>query len=365
MKITCQTGALHEGFQVVGSVVQQRPTRPILSTVLLRAKDGGLELHATDLEIGIRLTVSGAEIEEEGQIAISQSRVASILRETADETVTLETDDRHCTITSSDSVFRLPIEAADEFPEIPVFDEGSSYEFDRKAFVEMISKTSFAAHRGKHRYALNGVLLIIKPKSVMMVATDGRRLAHIEKKVKFGDEADESVIVPTKALDQIIKVLTDDDEQIHLNILENQIVAKTARASVSTRLVEGHFPPYDSVIPKDCDKKLDIQRERLHSAVRRAALLTSEDSSAVFLSFQNGKVIVSAAAPETGEAKVELAVDYSGPDTELGFNPEFLTDFLRALDDETVRIEFRDSSSAGLFRAGKEFLYVIMPVSRE
>ena len=365
MKITCQTDTLHDGFQVVGSIVQQRPTRPILSTVLLSAKNGQLELHATDLEIGIRLHVAGAEIAEEGEVAISQSRVASILRETADETVTLETDDRHCTITASDSVFRLPIEAADEFPDVPVFDEGGCYEMDRKAFVEMVSKTTFAAHQGKHRYALNGVLLEVKPKSVLMVATDGRRLAYIEKKGKFSDSADEAVIVPTKALDQIIKVLTDDDEVIRINILENQIVAKTARASVSTRLVEGHFPPYDSVIPKDCDRKVDFDRERLHSAVRRAALMTSDDSSAVFLRFENGKMVVSAAAPETGTAKVELAVDYSGPETELGFDPRFLTDFFRALDDETVRIEFRDSSSAGLFRAGKDFLYVVMPVSRE
>ncbi len=365
MKITCQTDALHDGFQVVGSIVQQRPTRPILSTVLLVAKGDKVELHATDLEIGIRLDVPGVEVGEEGQIAISQARVASILRETADETITLETDDQHCIITASDSRFRLPIEAADEFPEIPVFDEGNAYDVERQAFVDMVSKTSFAAHRGKHRYALNGVLLEIKAKGIVMVATDGRRLAHIEKKAKFADDAEESVIVPTKALDQVIKVLTDDDEVIHLNILENQIVAKTLRAAVSTRLVEGHFPPYDSVIPKDCDKKVDMDRERLHSAVRRAALLTSEDSSAVFLAFQSGKLAVTAAAPETGEANVELAVEYDGPDTELGFAPEFLTDLFRALDDETIRVEFRDAASAGIFRAGKDFLYVVMPVSRE
>jgi len=365
MKITCQTSALHDGFQIVGSIVQQRPTRPILSTVLMVARDGKLELHATDLEIGIRLEVPGVEVEEEGEIAISQSRVASILRETADEAVSLSTDNQHCIIKASDSVFRLPIEAADEFPEIPMFDEGNAYDLDRGDLVEMVSKTNFAAHRGKHRYALNGVLIEIKPKHVVMVATDGRRLAHIEKRGKYGDEADESVIVPTKALDQIIKVLTDEDETIHLNILENQIVAKTRRAAVSTRLVEGHFPPYDSVIPKDCDKKLDINREAFHSAVRRAALLTSEESSAVFLTFSEGKMVVTAAAPETGEATVELAVDYSGPETELGFNPESLPDLFRAIEDATISLEFRDAACAGLFRAGKDFLYVVMPVSRE
>ena len=146
MKIACQTNALHNGFQMVGSVVQQRPTRPILSTVLLVAKDGKLELHATDLEIGIRLEVPGVEIEEEGQIAVSQSRVTSILGETSDESVTLATDDDHCTITASDSRFRLPVESADEFPDIPVFDEGKAYDIERSAFVEMVSKTRFAVN---------------------------------------------------------------------------------------------------------------------------------------------------------------------------------------------------------------------------
>jgi DNA polymerase-3 subunit beta len=198
-----------------------------------------------------------------------------------------------------------------------------------------------------------------------MVATDGRRLAHIEKKCKNRAGCDESVIVPTKALDEIIKVLTDDDEKIRLSIGENQVVAKTKSATVSTRLVEGHFPPYESVIPKDHDKKVDLNRERFHSAVRRAALLTSEESSSISLSFGKNELQVLSAAPSTGEARVKLSIEYSGAKVEMSFNPEFLSEFLRVLEDETVRMEFRDASSAGLLRAGKEFLYVVMPVSRE
>ncbi|MFP4057297.1 MAG: DNA polymerase III subunit beta [Candidatus Brocadiia bacterium] len=365
MKITSQTEALHTAFQIVGSVVQPRPTRPILATVLLRAADDTLELQATDLEIGIRFTVPDVQIEEEGAIAVPQARVAGILRETADETVTLSTDDRHCVITASDSVFRLPMESAEEFPDLPRLDQEKAYELDRNELVEMTSKTTFAAHKGKHRYALNGVLLVISEKKIEMVATDGRRLAHIERKAENPEGTDESVIVPTKALDQLLKVLTDEDERVRVNIAENQLVAKTLRATISTRLVEGHFPPYESVIPSDCDKKLEVRRESFHSAVRRAALLTSEESSSVVLHLQEGKVEVTSAAPETGEARVEVAVDYSGPALEIGFNPEFLTDFFRAVDDETVRMELRDASSAGILRAGKDFLYVVMPVSRE
>jgi len=365
MRIKCQTEALHDAFQVVGSVVQQRPTRPILSSVLLSASPDGAQLQATDLEIAIRFEVQGVEVEEPGQVAVPQGRVTSILRETADETVLLWTEDGHCIISASDSEFRLPVEAADEFPEIPVFDEAKCYELDRREFGDMVVKTSFAAHKGKHRYALNGVLLVIEPDKVRMVATDGRRLAHIERKGKNPGATDESVIVPTKALEQIIRVLVDEDEKIRVNIRENQLVAKTVRATVSTRLVEGHFPPYESVVPKDCDKKVALDRERLHSAVRRAALLTSDESSSILLHFGAKKVRVTSAAPETGEAKVEFPIAYEGGEFEIGFNPHFLTEFLRVLEEDTIRAEFRDPSTAGLFRAGKDFIYVVMPVSRE
>lgn len=365
MKIKCQTALLHNAFQLAGSVAQQRPTRPILADVLVTAENGQIELQATDLEIGIRLQVQGGEIIEDGKIAVPQARVTSILRETSDETIEIRSEDGHCVITASDSEFRLPTEVAEEFPELAAFDEEKAYEFDRKDFVEMVTKSSFAAHKGKHRYALNGVLVVIKPSKVEMVATDGRRLAHIEKKSKNRAGCDEAVIVPTKALDEILKVLADDDEKVRLNVGENQIVAKTLHAVVSTRLVEGHFPPYESVIPKDHDKKVELNKERFHSAVRRAALLTSQDSSSVTLSFTSGNLEVRSSAPETGEARVKLPIEYDGTGVEISFNPEFLTEFLRVLPEESVRFEFRDSASAGLFRAGKEFLYVVMPVSHE
>ncbi len=365
MKIKCQTALLHSAFQLTSSFVQQRPTRQILADVLITAGNGQIELHATDLEIGIRLLVQGGEVVEDGKIVVPQARVASILRETSDETVELRSDEGHCVITSSDSEFKLPTEVAEEFPELPAFDEEKAYDFDRKEFVEMVTKTSFAAHKGKHRYALNGVLIVVKPSKVEMVATDGRRLAHIEKKTKNRAGTDESIIVPTKALDEIIKVLGDDDEKVRMSVGENQIVAKTLRATVSSRLVEGHFPPYESVIPKDHDKKVELNKERFHSAVRRAALLTSTESASITLAFGKGKLDVKSSAPDTGEARVSLPIEYSGAAIDISFNPEFFTEFLRVLEDETVRMEFRDGASAGLFRAGKEFLYVVMPVSRE
>jgi len=365
MKITCKTALLHSVFQFAGSAVQQRPTRPILGNVLLTAKDGCVEVHATDLEIGLRLIVQDVQVAEDGRVAVPQGRMTSILRETTDETVVIESGEAHCVITTPDSEFRLPTEPADEFPELPAFEEDSVFEFNREEFVEMVTKTSFAAYKGKHRYALNGVLIVLKPSKVEMVATDGRRLTHIEKKAKNPARTDRAVIVPTKALD-IIRELSASDEKVRINILgDNQLLAKTGQGVVSTRLVEGHFPPYESVIPKEHDKRVDLPRERFHSAVRRAALVTSPDTGSISLTFSNGKLDVHCSTPEAGEARISLPVEYKGDEIEIAFNPEFLSEFLRVLSDETVRLEFRDSASAGLFRAGKELIYVVMPVTRE
>lgn len=367
MKITSPTQALQNAFQIVGAVVPSRPTRPILANVLVRATGDKLELLATDREISMRLEVGGVTVEQEGEAAIPQARVSAILNESADESLHLSVEGGRCIITTSDSEFRLSTENAEEFPEIPQFSAEGAFEFDRADFVDMVSKTSFAAHKGKHRYALNGVLLVIEPGIVRMVATDGRRLAHIERKTKSTEGAETSVIVPSKALEQIIRVLGDDDQTVQVSITGNQLIARTRQATVSALLVEGHFPPYDTVIPKDCDKKLDVSRDRLASAVRRAALVTSEDSSCVFLQLEPGRMVISSAAPETGEARVELPVEYQGEEIRVGFNPGFITDFLsdRVVKEETVRMELRDSGSAGLFRGGKGFVYVVMPVSRE
>lgn len=364
MKLACQTESLHTAFQAVGSIIQQRPTRPILADVLLVAEQE-LELQATDLEIGIRYKVSEAEVREAGRAAVPHARLASLLGATADETVELALEEAHCVLRSSDGVFHLPTSPVEDFPALPEFGQEGAYEIERAKLEEMITRTSFAAHKGRHRYALNGALLVMKAERVRMVATDGRRLAFVEKKVQNPEGTDLEAIIPTKALEQLVKVLCDEDETILLSLSENQVVAKTARAAVSSRLVEGHFPPYESVIPKDQDKKVELERERLLSAVRRAALVTSEEGASVTLNFAPGSLKVTSSAPETGQAEITMAANYGGPELEISFAPGFLTDFLRAVEDETVRAEFRDPTTAGLFRAGKDFIYVVMPVSRE
>jgi len=369
MKLTCQAEQIHAAFQIVGSVVQSHPTRPILGDVLLTAGEGSLEVQATDLEIGIRYRLSEVEVAEPGQAAVAFGRLHSLIGYYAkgNEAMELSLDGSNCLLKTSDGEFRLPTSPVEEFPALPDFQEGAAHRIEAAKFKEMVRQTTFAAHRERHRYALNGALLSIKGKVVRMVATDGRRLALVEKKTETEQDAELEVIVPTKALDEIIKV-ADDEEDLSLCLAgeeQNQLVVKTSRALVATRLVEGHFPPYEGVIPKDQDKKLDVEPARLLAAVQRAAVMTTDEHISVTVHFGEGQLEVTAEAPDAGAAAVKVPVTYDGKEMDISFNPQFLIEFLRVAEGQQVRMEFTDGTSPVLFRCGKDFLYVVMPVSRQ
>jgi len=369
MKLTCQAEQIHAAFQIVGSVVQSRPTRPILGNVLLTASEDGLEIQATDLEIGVCYRLSEVNVSETGQIAVAYARLHSLVGYYAkgEETIELSLEGSNCLLKTSDGQFRLPTSPAEEFPVLPDFDEGSARVIEAANFKEMVRRTTFAAHRERHRYALNGALLSMKGKAVRMVATDGRRLALVEKKTQAEQEGELEVIVPTKALDEIVKV-AEEEEELSLCLAGEeggQLVAKTSRAVITTRLVEGHFPPYESVIPKEQDKKAEIEPARLLAVVQRAAVMTTDEYSSVSLRIAEGQIEVTAEAPDAGSADVKVPVTYKGEEAEIAFNPYFLIEFLRVAEADQVRMEFTDGTSPVLFRCGKDFLYVVMPVSRQ
>ncbi|MBN2445675.1 MAG: DNA polymerase III subunit beta, partial [Phycisphaerae bacterium] len=234
----------------------------------------------------------------------------------------------------------------------------------------MIALTAYAAARETSRYAINGVLWDKRGKKMFMVATDGRRLARAGGTLQGGARgADFQLIVPSKALSVFERVFQPgrgaEGWEVEVRVLPNQVVLRSGDRVLSSALVEGNFPKYEDVIPKDNDKCAHMGREELNRAIRRAALLTTEDSRAVRLSFEPGKLVVYANSPEQGEARIELPVTYDGEPVEIGFNPNFVNDALRAVPYDTVQIEMQESFRPGVL-AGEdknEFLYVIMPVS--
>jgi DNA polymerase-3 subunit beta len=242
----------------------------------------------------------------------------------------------------------------------------------------IITRTTFATARETSRYAINGVLLKRDGKRLEMVATDGRRLALCRTQLSASDKDGKAVscIVPTKALSMMQKLITSPDDQVQIAITDNQIFftvlspadkgEPTGRATLSSNLVEGSFPPYEDVIPKDHDKRIVFDKDVLASAVRRAALLTNEESRGVRMHFQGkSKTLeLSSRAPEMGEAQIKIDLaKYEGDDIEIGFNPLFLTDALKVIHDPEVIFELKASNKPGVVKSGTDFVYVIMPVN--
>lgn len=369
MKVKCSRAELHQAFSVAALVVPQRTTIPAITSVKItasREKAGGvLELACTDLEFGLKYTIPAAEVKEEGTLVLPAARMAGILRETGDETISIDSDGNLAHVKLPDASFKIVgIDPAD-FPTLPTFDDRAAVRISTEDLGAMIRKTQFAVSTEVVRYALTGQLFEIKGKDVRMVASDGKRLAYIRSRSsgKHEGQKDVRVIVPTKTMNLLDKVLTEEDEQVALNVEETQVKLKTSRALIFSRLIEGHFPDYEAVIPSNMDKKLVLPREALFAAVRKAALMTTDKTRAVKFNIGKGRIVLFTRSQDVGEAKVEVPIDYKGEELEIVFNPDYVADYLKVITDETVELHLKDKTAAGVFRAGKDYVYVLMPLT--
>ncbi|MFK7758401.1 MAG: DNA polymerase III subunit beta [Phycisphaerales bacterium] len=387
MKVICERAALLEAVNQVSGVVASRSPRPQLTCIKLTATNDAqgaeLTLSGTDAEIALSVRIGRVEVEQEGSCLVPADKLRQIVSaEDNEPTLTIESSGETTHIRGADAHFQLHGFSAGDFPQLADFKGVSSgsasspaaksiFSIEAGTLDSLIARTLFAAARENSRYAINGVLLVRDGKKLDLIATDGRRLAKSHATIDSkGDPA--QCILPSKALSMIQKMVADDSELVHIAVTDNQGVIvfgedpMDARATLSTNLVEGTFPPYEDVIPKDQDIKVTFRKEVLASAVKRAALLTNEESRGVRLAFNGGEksLELSSRAPEMGEAtiQVELA-GYDGDDIEIGFNPAFITDALKVIDDAEVMIELKSGNKPGLFKAGTDFVYVVMPVN--
>lgn len=363
MKVICDRGALVEALNLAGSVVVSRTPKPVLLCVKLEAADGRLMISATDMEAAIHLTVDQVDVQDEGVVLAPADKLTAIVRESVDATITLETDAEATHIQGEDSHFKIFGHSVDDFPPIERFDGDSDFDMNAGQLVGLIHKTLFATARETSRYAINGVLVEVDGKKLTMVATDGRRLA-LAKGSCSGAKNESNAIIPTKALNLLTKLIDDPAGSVKVRISEDQALFGTDRATLITNLVQGNFPPYEDVIPKDQDRKASFNTDVLASGVRRASLLTNEESKGVRFVFDGEQLVLTSRAPEMGEAEVTVPVEsFSGDGIEIGFNPFFVTDGLKVVDGEEVTIEMKGPNKPGIVRAGSDYQYVIMPVS--
>jgi len=363
MKLTCERAALYEAVQLAGALASTRMAKPILQNVKMIAEGKRLDVLATDLEVSIRFRLENVEVSRPGAVAVSASRLLGILRESPDEQMDVEVKERKCTVKGADSTFEMLGDDPGDFPEIAEMMTSAQVEVKRVDFIEMVDKTVFAAASESTRYALNGVCFVFSANHIELVATDGRRLAYIKRKAKGVNADMGSLIVPPKALQHVSRVLTEEDDAVGMKVEENRVVFQTSRALVSSVLVEGHFPPYKEVIPKDGDKKATLKREAFLGAIRRAALLTTEEARSVRMDFSKDLLVLTSEAPEAGKAEVKLGVSYSGADLSIAFNPTFVTDVLRVLSSDEVTMEMKDASRPAVIQDGTSYIYVVMPIN--
>jgi DNA polymerase III subunit beta len=366
MKVICNRGALLEALSVAGNVVAARTPKPVLQCVKLTAEDNSLTVGATDLEVAIRYSDNQVQIEQSGEALVPADKLRDIVRESVDDTLSIEVTDNTANIRGQDSHFKIFTQNVREFPPVPDFEGEAHFTLPGSQLKGLINQTLFAAAKESTRYAFNGVLVVAKGKKIQLVSTDGRRLAQAKGDLvsdaglpKDGAKA----IVPAKALNLIDKLVDDPEEAVGFQVRENQVIFHTASATLTSNLVEGQFPPYEDVIPKDVDKKMTAATADFLSAIRRAALLTTEESKGVRMAFGKKGVTLTSRSPEAGEATVNFPCKYEGADMEIGFNPSFLVEALRVVDTDEISLELTAPNRPGLLRGGPNFLYVIMPVN--
>ena len=370
MKVTCEREKLLHAFQTAASVAPTRSPKPILQNLKLEVTAERAILMGTDLEVGIRIDVPGIVIEVPGSVVLPIARFLSILRESSDEKLEMESDGRKSQVRGQRSEYQLPSENPDEFPVVTAFEEEKYHEMPARFFRETIRRTVFATDNESSRYALGGVLIELTGEGITAVATDGRRLARQEgpaKAVGGHQSGDRTTIIPTRAMQLLERALADNDENIQLAARDNDVLVKSGRATIYSRLVEGRFPKRRDVFPRrENNLRVELTAGPFYAAVRQAAIVTSEERRGVDFTFGEGKVVLAAHGAEYGESHIEMPIAYDGAEVVITLDPRYLSDFLRVLDPEqTITLELRDAESAAVCFTEDGYGYVIMPLARD
>ncbi len=361
MKFSVSKDSLLEGLQQVQNVVSTRTTLPILSNVLLQAIDGELRLTTTDLDVGVRGSVE-AVIERPGSTTLPARRLLTIIRELPSNDLTIEVDAKnYASIRSGQSFFKIIGLPEEEFPQLPRFEDAKIFTMKQKELKDGLKRTAYAISTDETRYVLNGILCCFRENKLVLVATDGRRLAMADIDLEFPKSLENEVIIPSKAVAELQRLLKDDGD-LKISIGENQIAFELNGTLLISKLIEGNYPNYRQVIPAEAKERVTLEREAFLTSIRRVSILASEKSNSVKLVFTKNNLDITANSPEIGEAKETLAVNYKGRDLTIAFNPEFLMAPLRNLSDDEVYLDLIDEMSPGVIKINVPFLYVLMPM---
>ncbi|MGA3293277.1 MAG: DNA polymerase III subunit beta [Candidatus Acidiferrales bacterium] len=368
MEFSVKKFDLLEELDLTQGVVERKTTIPILSNLLCEAKGNRLSITATDLELSIR-TSCEAKVKKEGAGTIAAKKLLDLVRLLPDEEIRFKLLENHWVqVTCDRKSYKLVGMSKDNFPALPNFPH-ALVKIPAELLASLIAKTTFAISLEESRYTLNGALLVLKPGSVTMVATDGHRLAMVEIDHKLeGLQTETRVLVPKKAMSEVQRLAAEsgDDALVEFAQDESHLFFQFGRRLLTCRKLTGQFPNYEAVLPRDSNKTLVLERGELQDALRRVSQLADQRSRAVKFMFAKEGVEISASSPEYGEAKEAIEKEFKGEPMSIGFNAQYLLDFLAAAADGPISFELKDEQSAGQLRPlGDEsvrYRYVVMPM---
>ncbi|MFY9559584.1 MAG: DNA polymerase III subunit beta [Terriglobales bacterium] len=369
MEITISKFELLRELTATQGVVERKTTIPILSNYLFEAAGDKLQLTATDLDLSLR-TACTAKVKKEGACTIPARKLYDFVKLLPDADITIKLLENHwVSIRCGRSNTKMVGMARSNFPTLPVFPSAGVVKIPAAVLRSMIAKTGFAIAHEESRYTLNGALMVLKPESITMVATDGHRLAHIERSgEKFdGVSGEMKTLVPKKAMDELKSLLDSTDaETIDFAKDESTLYFRVGQRLLTSRQLTGQFPNYEAVLPKDISKSISVPGEDLGAAIARVAQFADERSHAVRLRLEKDELKLSASSTDSGESEDSIEIAYSGDPMTIGFNAQYLIDFIKAAGSAEVKLELKDAQSAGQFRPadGEEYKYryIVMPM---
>ncbi len=366
MRFTISREKLQEGLAAVAASIPSKTTLPVLANILVETTDKGIRLSGTDLDIAVSTEVA-ADVETVGAITIPAKKLTEIARELPPSPVKIAAaGEQRITLDCGRSHFKILGLPKEEFPSFPVVRFTESWRIRSGDLQKLISHTSFAVSTEESRPILNGVLWELKPDFMRMVATNGHRLAKMEMPIKSSGAPSSDLIVPPKALEQIRR-LFPADEELEIARGDNHLAFRSPFTSVFTRLIEGPYPNYDQVIPKDNDRVAIADKVALTSALKRMSVIASDQTHRIRLSFNSGMLKFSVQTPDLGEATDELSVRYNGDQLDIGFNASYLLEILRYIPSEEVRLTFKAPERAATiepegWKDSATYLCLVMPL---
>ena len=364
MKIKITREILLPVLQSANNVVERRQSLPILSNVLIVAGEDGIQITATDMEVELVSQLDNS-VAEKGSIALPARKLFDICRALpAESEMTIDSSGAKAKISSGRSRFSLAAMNADEFPSIGSFETSVNLELLTGTLSDLLESTSFAMAHQDVRYYLNGLLLEIDSSRIRAVATDGHRLAMTDKVVEISLEAPRQCIVPRKGVLEIVRLLNPSNITAQIAVGENHFRVTSGNQSLTTKLVDGRFPDYERVIPRETDNRVVASREALRAGLSRASILSNEKFRGIRLILKKNLLTAVAHNPELEEAEEEIEVEYSGAAVEVGFNVSYLLDVLGVMRSDTVRLDLIDAQSSCLLQAPEDATsrYVVMPM---